>query len=203
MTDPNDSEGLARKMFLAETAAVREHLAEQEQAATDRAAELLAPIQAQVREQQARDRAEHRATVLREAADFVGNDDDCDCGGCDSCVPNKLAEGLRRLADQAAPAGPSSVFAEIRDERARQDAKFGEQNHPDGTGNKSQQDYAKAARRWCEAAFGSGYGTWADVLAEEVAEANAECDPAKLRAELVQVAAVAAAWIQAIDRRTP
>ncbi|MFF9894935.1 hypothetical protein [Streptomyces longispororuber] len=42
-----------------------------------------------------------RAAVLREAADFVGNDDDCDCGGCDTCVPNKLAAGLRRLADEA------------------------------------------------------------------------------------------------------
>lgn len=43
-----------------------------------------------------------RAAVLREAADFVGNDDTCDCGGCDSCVPNKLAAGLRRLAGEAA-----------------------------------------------------------------------------------------------------
>ncbi|MFF9285435.1 hypothetical protein [Streptomyces griseosporeus] len=42
-----------------------------------------------------------RAAVLREAADFVGNDDNCDCGGCDSCVPNKLAEGLRRMAAEA------------------------------------------------------------------------------------------------------
>ncbi|WP_089117071.1 hypothetical protein [Streptomyces sp. SS07] len=43
-----------------------------------------------------------RATVLREAADFVGNDDTCDCGSCDTCVPNKLANGLRALADDAA-----------------------------------------------------------------------------------------------------
>ncbi|CAH9419563.1 hypothetical protein SGL43_06618 [Streptomyces globisporus] len=43
-----------------------------------------------------------RATVLREAADFVGNDDDCDCGGCDSCIPNKLADGLRAMAGEAA-----------------------------------------------------------------------------------------------------
>jgi hypothetical protein len=98
--------------------------------------------------------------------------------------------------------GPDAhVLAEIQAERQRQDAKWGEQNHPDGTGNKSQQDYADQARKWCEAAFGSGYGTWADVLAEEVAEVNAERDPARLRAELVQVAAVAAAWIAAIDRR--
>ncbi|MET9729637.1 hypothetical protein ABZZ79_02920 [Streptomyces sp. NPDC006458] len=94
------------------------------------------------------------------------------------------------------------VLREVLAERARQDEKFGEQNHPDGTGNKSQQEAADAARRWCQSAFGSGYGTWSDVLAEEVAEANGERDPAKLRAELVQVAAVAVAWIEAIDRRT-
>ncbi|MFJ6487055.1 hypothetical protein [Streptomyces californicus] len=42
-----------------------------------------------------------RAAVLREAADFVGNDDTCDCGGCDTCIPNRLADRLRRLADEA------------------------------------------------------------------------------------------------------
>ncbi|MFC5217287.1 hypothetical protein [Streptomyces coerulescens] len=46
-------------------------------------------------------RAVTRALILREAADFVGNDDTCDCGGCDSCVPNKLAAELRRKADEA------------------------------------------------------------------------------------------------------
>lgn len=98
--------------------------------------------------------------------------------------------------------GPSpAVLGAIVAERIRQDARWGEQNHRDGTGNKSQQEHAEQARKWCQAAFGSGYGTWSDVLAEEVAEVNAERDPAKLRAELIQVAAVAAAWIEAIDRR--
>jgi hypothetical protein len=40
----------------------------------------------------------YRAEVLHEAADFVGNDDDCDCGGCDTCLPRKLADGLRKMA---------------------------------------------------------------------------------------------------------
>jgi hypothetical protein len=94
------------------------------------------------------------------------------------------------------------AFAEAVDtERQAQLAKFGDQRHPDGTGNKSQQDDADRARLWCQDAFGSGYGTWADVLAEEVAEAFAERDPAKLRAELLQVAAVCAAWIHDIDTR--
>ncbi|HEY5834927.1 hypothetical protein [Streptomyces sp.] len=94
------------------------------------------------------------------------------------------------------------VLAEVLAERVRQDDRWGQQNHPDGTGNLSQQDRAKFARKWCEDAFGAGYGTWADILTEEVAEAEGERDPARLRAELVQVAAVAVAWIEAIDRRT-
>jgi len=96
----------------------------------------------------------------------------------------------------------AAVLAEVASERARQDARWGEQTHPDGTGNRDQQRDAERAREWCQSAFGSGYGTWSDILAEEVAEANAERDPSKLRAELIQVAAVAAAWIEAIDRRT-
>ncbi|WP_439947221.1 NUDIX hydrolase [Streptomyces sp. BBFR109] len=95
--------------------------------------------------------------------------------------------------------GPDArILGEIVAERTRQQ---GQQNCPDGTGNKSQQDYAEQSRKWCEAAFGSGYGTWSDVLAAAVAEANAERDSAKLRAELVQVAAITIAWIAAIDER--
>ncbi|MFE9777769.1 hypothetical protein ACFYPA_06380 [Streptomyces sp. NPDC005775] len=93
-------------------------------------------------------------------------------------------------------------FAEaIDEERSRQLAKFGDQHHPDGTGNKSQQDDADRARRFCQDAFGSGYGTWADILTEEVAEAFAERDHAKLRTELIQVASVCAAWIADLDSR--
>jgi hypothetical protein len=39
-----------------------------------------------------------RAETLREAADVIDSDDDCDCGGCDSCVPRRLADQLRRMA---------------------------------------------------------------------------------------------------------
>lgn len=95
-----------------------------------------------------------------------------------------------------------ATFAEAVDtERQRQLVKWGDQRHPDGTGNVSQQERAAAARRWCESAFGAGYGTWMDVLTADVAEAEAERDPAKLRAKLVQVAAVCAAWISDLDRR--
>ncbi|MER6951259.1 hypothetical protein ABT294_45315 [Nonomuraea sp. NPDC000554] len=43
--------------------------------------------------------------------------------------------------------------------------------------------------------------SWRHILHEEVLEAFAEDDPELLRAELVQVAAVAVKWVQALDRR--
>lgn len=96
----------------------------------------------------------------------------------------------------------SRVLAEVADERARQDAKWGEQNHPDGTGSPARVLDAEAARLECKRQFAEGTGTWLDVLEEEVSEAYAEADPDKLRSELIQVAAVAVAWAEAIDRRT-
>lgn len=97
---------------------------------------------------------------------------------------------------------PSPVLAEVAAERARQDDTWGEQNHPDGVGGPDAEWAAVHARMRCHYRDRAGGLTWRDVLDEEVAEAYAETDPAKLRAELVQVAAVAVAWIEAIDRRT-
>jgi hypothetical protein len=79
-------------------------------------------------------------------------------------------------------------------------AKWGVQHHPNGTG----QTYywsSVEARNICEERFKFGTGTWADILKEEFYEALAEEDPVKLRAELVQVAAVCASWIRDIDSR--
>ncbi|WP_206326043.1 MULTISPECIES: hypothetical protein [unclassified Streptomyces] len=139
---------------------------------------------------------EHLAELhdaIRPPAEPSGTGDDTS-----RIIVDRPFRSYRKAASTATP----RVLAEIGYERTRQDAKFGEQNHPDGTGNRDQQDAAESARRWCQDSFGAGYGTWSAVLAEEVAEANAERDPARLRAELVQVAAVAVAWIEAIDRRT-
>jgi hypothetical protein len=47
-----------------------------------------------------------------------------------------------------------------------------------------------------------GITAWDGVLLEEVFEALAETDPAKLRTELVQVAAVIVNWLEDIDSRT-
>ncbi|MFE1550602.1 hypothetical protein [Streptomyces sp. NPDC058718] len=98
--------------------------------------------------------------------------------------------------------GVKAFAEEIDSERQAQLAKFGDQKHPDGTGIAPEQTkLANNARAMCQQVFAEGRGDWAHVLFEEVREALAESDPAKLRAELIQVAAVCAAWIYDIDRR--
>jgi hypothetical protein len=101
----------------------------------------------------------------------------------------------------------NDVLDDIAAERARQDAKWGEQNHRDGTGaayslaEVSELD-VRFARTRCDRAFERGAGSWEHILYEEFCEAIAEDDPARLRAELVQVAAVAVHWIESIDARS-
>ncbi|MFD4855068.1 hypothetical protein [Streptomyces atratus] len=56
----------------------------------------------------------YRAEVLTEAANFISNDDTCDCGGCDSCVPRKLADRLRLMADETAGAAQLARFEDAR-----------------------------------------------------------------------------------------
>lgn len=98
--------------------------------------------------------------------------------------------------------GPDArVLAEVQAERERQDAKWGEQNHPNGTGGSGALYVADRYRSIVDEGLKSGNVTWRDVLLEEVFEALAEPDPGRLRAELIQVAAVAVAWAAAIDRR--
>lgn len=93
-----------------------------------------------------------------------------------------------------------NALDDVRQERLQQDRKWGEQNHPDGTA-----DYFKitadAMRSVADYHAKTETLTWRHILEEEFYEALAETDPVKLRAELVQVAAVAVAWIEAIDRR--
>jgi hypothetical protein len=110
----------------------------------------------------------------------------------------------------------SLVLAQIAHERNQQDAKWGEQNHPDGTGidwavevlpaypdGTGAAQIAKLARRDCQRAASRNACTWLKIAREEIAEAFAETDPGALRGELVQTAAVFVAWIEALDRRQP
>jgi hypothetical protein len=120
-------------------------------------------------------------------------------GGTDQLVTELVLAVSVYMGRQLGPDAP--VLADVQAERERQDAKWGEQNHPDGTGLPVYQHSARRYRDHADRAAASGVLAWRDVLLKEVHEALAEADPAKLRAELVQVAAVAVAWIAAIDRR--
>lgn len=86
-------------------------------------------------------------------------------------------------------------------ERAAQDKRWGEQNHPDGTGYGIWVARAEEIKRRAAYQVKNNTLTWQTILYEEVAEAFAESDPIRLREELVQCAAVCVAWIEAIDRR--
>lgn len=97
--------------------------------------------------------------------------------------------------------GLRAFAEEIDAERGRQLAKFGDQRHPDGTGQHPEQIDADVARMACQSAAEGGYLDWLHILREEVAEAFAESDRARLRVELIQVAAVCAAWVSDLDRR--
>lgn len=103
------------------------------------------------------------------------------------------------------------VLCDIDDERDRQDEKWGEQNHSDGTGpgmgltriwDLQPDEMANLMRHLCEMAALNGHLTWRHILLEEVFEALAEGDPVKLRTELIQSGAVITAWVEAIDRRS-
>lgn len=110
---------------------------------------------------------------------------------------------------------------EILTERSRQDAKWGEQNHPDGTGainhpldhplslSDSRLDLCGGAelaeifKGVCDKNTKMGSLTWKDILLEEVFEALAEeSDSDDLTVEVTQTAAVAVGWLGAISRRT-
>ena len=92
------------------------------------------------------------------------------------------------------------VLAEVAVERHRQHAVHGVQNlprYPLSPETRQMMELRLRTLRKLEATRGP---TWDGVLQEEVTEAQIEFDPAKLRVELLQVAAVAVQWVEAIDR---
>lgn len=96
-----------------------------------------------------------------------------------------------------------SILEEVSDERARQDELWGEQNHPSSFGGNAIRNATREANRWKEinsARVSQDTLTWDGILLEEVYEALAEESPERRRQELLQVAAVAVAEIEAIDR---
>lgn len=91
---------------------------------------------------------------------------------------------------------------EVLAEVDRQYEMWGEQNHPDGTNLTHDIELAQDVKRLNAEFVRTNNLTWRDILWEEVREVFAEEDPGPLREELLQVAAVAISWVNAIDRRT-
>lgn len=99
------------------------------------------------------------------------------------------------------------VQHDVRQERIRQLQKWGPQTHPDGTGpdavlaGRPMSFYATLLKNFNDnKTVGDHDYTWLAILLEEVFEAAEETDLAKLREELIQVQAVAQAWVEDIDK---
>lgn len=112
----------------------------------------------------------------------------------------------------ANPSATHRILDQVWDERDRQDLKWGpNQAHPfialGVSGPRMTEFYdlptVDMAKERCDRRHKNGIGTWVDILIEEVCEAVdafAQASPAEARVELVQVAAVAVAIVEAIDR---
>jgi len=110
------------------------------------------------------------------------------------------------------------ICYEILDERERQEEKWDEQNHPSldqvllnrkggCTPRRMCEHYEipeeGRAKAMCEIAHERKETTFAVIVIEELSEAiSCLDDEAKMRAELIQCAAVIVNWIGAIDRRS-
>lgn len=111
------------------------------------------------------------------------------------------------------------IYREIDTERGRQDAKWGEQNHP-MVGQAARRGFvvpqveasrlllpsAGSAREFCDHEHRIGCGTYTSIAVEELAEFVEACvlhgeASDEAREELVQTAAVLVAMIECIDRK--
>lgn len=97
------------------------------------------------------------------------------------------------------------VLKEVLKERQRQLEKWGRQTHPDHVGPELRLVGAK--KNWETTAllknFNDTYHNpyWSLILAEEFYEAVESEDLEDLRRELIEVAAVAVAWVEDLDTR--
>lgn len=125
-----------------------------------------------------------------------------------------IGEKCFRRVEESVHGAPGShvrttgVLSEVGAERRRQVELWGDQrfplkhrNDPEGIASPLGRSYAVLAESF--KALGKALGpddSWDRVLLEEVFEALAETDPAKMRTELIQVAAVAVKAVEEIDR---
>jgi len=96
----------------------------------------------------------------------------------------------------------TQIFVEIAEERRRQDARWGVQNHPVRNDSDAQwlKEQAETYRKICDLKASENRLTWYDIIMEEIFEVFAEDTPERQRAELVQMVTVGVAMVQSIDR---
>lgn len=106
-----------------------------------------------------------------------------------------------------------TVMQEVIAERARQFARYGTNDDlPDGTGPETRWlgpysgDSAEVVEQRLRDDYEDfeeavGKPTWLHLIREEVAESFKESDPARLREELIQVAALCVSWVETLDTR--
>lgn len=98
-----------------------------------------------------------------------------------------------------------NVLVEVAEERHAQDERWGVQDHPvhtpgDATGTQALGKSYSHLERWIKYLFDQGIRSWALIQLEEIFEALAAPTREQARAEFLQVAAVAVAAVEAIDR---
>lgn len=146
------------------------------------------------------------------------------CGeSCNCCVRNEIPEDhsitcpcyWKLTPQEEAEKKNRFIAEEICAEQRRQVEKWGEQNHPNlavsVAGNLPSVaaqilgiPTAEQAKARCEQDFSLQHANWASILIEELAEVIEQAaleEDERLRAELIQVGAVTASWVAAIDRR--
>lgn len=120
------------------------------------------------------------------------------------------AQRQSRSAAWQAEQDTCRVLEDVRRERVAQRERYGlNETTPDGTGGAWLLPYTADPAPAIEAKLRNDYMdyaedapvTWVHLLREEMAEAFAETDPIRLRAELVQVAALAVSWCERLDAR--
>lgn len=105
------------------------------------------------------------------------------------------------------------VLIAVLEERVQQERRYGHVNDKLewGTGPHTQwlrpytDEPASAIERLLREEYMAqpGLPTWAFLVREEIAEAFLEADPARLEAELVQVAALCVSWVERIRNGRP
>jgi len=110
----------------------------------------------------------------------------------DRSRPGRLGNADRFLSIR------TRVFHDVAAEAARASSLHGNEN-ADGVRLDLLEEMA-ALKAEVNRLMQAGEQTWAMILSEEHFEAITEPDPQKRRAELLQVAAVAIRWVEAIDR---